>query len=165
MLVPRRRIERTRSGEIRLRLPARERELLRTLPGQLRALLAEEDPSLARLFPPAYLDDSEADAEYDRLVRDELVSGKLRALAIVEETAGAARLDEEQLAAWIGALNDLRLVLGTRLGVTEDMYTGFPNPRDPRAQELALFGYLTWLQEQAVQVLADALPEPGDGAL
>lgn len=163
--LPRRRIERTRSGEIRLRLPARERELLRALPGQLRELFSDEDPSLARLFPPAYVDDSDADAEYDRLVRDELVAGKLAALAVVEETAGAERLDEEQLAAWIGALNDLRLVLGTRLGVTEGTYAAALDPRAPNAQELALFGYLTWLQEQAVEVLAGTLPASGKDAL
>jgi hypothetical protein len=160
--LPRRRIDRARSGEIRLRLPARERDLLRALPAQLRELFAEEDPSLARLFPPAYLDDSEADAEYDRLVRDELVAGKLAALAVVEATADAERLDEEQLAAWIGALNDLRLVLGTRLGVTEETYASALDPRRPHAQELALFGYLTWLQEQAVEVLAGTLPPVGD---
>jgi hypothetical protein len=162
MPLPRRRIERARDGSIRLRLPARERELLRSLPGQLRELLGEEDdPSLGRLFPPAYADDEEADAEFERLTRRELVAGKLRALAVVEETAAAERLDDEQLAAWVGALNDLRLVLGTRLGVTEDTYAGVPSPRDPRAPELALFGYLTWLQEQAVEVLAGTLPPGG----
>lgn len=140
-----------------MRLPARERELLRSLPAQLRELLDEDDPALERLFPPAYPGDEEADEEFGRLTRRELVAGKHRALAVVEETAGAERLDDEQLAAWVGALNDLRLVLGTRLGVTEDLYATVPSPRDPRAPELALFGYLTWLQEQAVQVLAGGL--------
>jgi hypothetical protein len=67
----RRRIERRRSGEIVVQLPPEERELLRALPGQLRELLAEDDPSLARLFPPAYGDDADANAAYDELVRDE----------------------------------------------------------------------------------------------
>jgi uncharacterized protein DUF2017 len=157
MPLPRRRIERARDGTIRLRLPRNERELLRSLPGQLRELLGEDDPSLVRLFPPAYPEDDRADAEFERLTRGELLSGKLEALAVVEQTADAERLDDEQLAAWVGALNDLRLVLGTRLGVTEELYTEVPSPRDAQAQELALFGYLTWLQEQAVQALASGL--------
>ena len=162
MPLPRRRIERARDGTVRLRLPRNERELLRSLPAQLRELLGEEDdPSLGRLFPPAYPDDDEADDEYERLTRRELLAGKLRALAVVEETADAERLDDAQLEEWVRALNDLRLVLGTRLGVTEDSYASVPGPGDPRAPELALFGYLTWLQEQGVQALSEALPEGG----
>ena len=59
-MLERRRIERTRTGDIRLRLPRDERALLRSLPAQLRRLLVEapDDPSLERLFPPAY-DDAE----------------------------------------------------------------------------------------------------------
>jgi hypothetical protein len=133
MPLPRPRIQRTRSGEIRLRLPQRERDILRELPGQLRRLLEDDDPALERLFPPAYPDDEKDNDEYDRL-------------------------DESQLTAWIGALNDLRLVLGTRLDVNEGTYTMPLDPRHPQAQELALFGYLTWLQEQAVQIQAAQLP-------
>jgi hypothetical protein len=69
-------------------------------------------------------------------------------------TVDAERLTREQLESWLGALNDLRLVLGTRLEVTEDMYeTGMP-AGDPRAQPFALYQYLTWLQEMTVASLA-----------
>jgi hypothetical protein len=149
----RRRIERS-AGGFRVRLPQEERELLRSLPGQLRALLETDDPCLERLVPPAYGDDLEANAAYDELVRDELLHGRLEALRLLEETVDAERLDEEQLNAWIGALNDFRLVLGTRLGVTEEIYASPVSPRDPRAPELALYGYLTWLQEEAIQALS-----------
>jgi hypothetical protein len=147
----RRRIERGRDGEVRLRLPAQERDLLRSLPEQLGALLGSDDPSLFRLFPRAYGDDAEANAAYDELVHDDLLEGKLEALRVVERTADAERLTADELASWIGALNDLRLVVGTRLGVTEEVYSSPPSPRDPRAPELALYGYLTMLQEEAVQ--------------
>jgi hypothetical protein len=130
---------------------------LRTLPDQLRTLLAEEDPSLVRLFPPAYADDPEADAEYRRLVRNELIDGKLAALSELERTAAADRLDEEQLGAWLGALESLRLALGTQLEVTEDTYDAF-EPDDPHAPELALYGWLSWLQDQVVRALAAGLP-------
>ena len=150
----RRRIERTGQGTFRLRLPKEEREVLRALPGQLRELLGTDDPSLARLFPPAYPDDDEAAAEYDRMMRQELVDGRLGALRVLEKTVDAEELGEPELSAWLGALNDLRLVLGTRLDVTEEMSAAPFDRNDPRAPELALYGYLSWLQEEAVAALA-----------
>jgi hypothetical protein len=151
------RIERDRKGGYRLRLPAEERELLRSLPAQLREVLRTDDPSLRRLFPPAYADDREAEDEFRRLMRDELLEGKLAALLVVEETAGANRLTGEQLEAWLGALESIRLVLGTQLDVTEATYAEAVDPADPSAPALALYGYLSWLQEQAVEALTASL--------
>jgi Domain of unknown function (DUF2017) len=150
-------IERTRAGDFRLRLSDGERELLRALPAELASLLADEpdDPSLRRLFPPAYADDAEDEAEYRRLMRTELLAGRREALRVLEETADRERLDGEELAAWLGALNDLRLVLGTRLGVTEEVYERDLDPQDPRAHELAVYAYLTWLQEHVVEATAE----------
>jgi hypothetical protein len=53
-------------------------------------------------------------------------------------------------------LNDLRLVLGTRLDVTEEMDFDL-DPSDPSAAELAVYAYLSWLQEQLVEALAAGL--------
>jgi len=153
-----RRIRRERDGSIGLHLPAEEREVLRALPGQLRELLGTDDPTLVRLFPPAYADDAEADDEYAGMMRGELLEGRLAALRIVEATVDAERLDEEQLHAWLDALESLRLVLGTQLDVTEETYAHDPDPADPLAPALALYGYLSWLQEQAVEALSAGLP-------
>jgi hypothetical protein len=153
-----RRIERDRKGGYRLRLPAEERELLRSLPAQLREVLQTDDPSLRRLFPPAYVDDSDADDEFRRLMRDELLEGKLTALRVVEETVDADHLTGEQLEAWLGAIESLRLFLGTELDVTEATYELELDPDDPSAPALALYGYLSWLQEQAVEALSSSLP-------
>ena len=158
-----RRIERARRGRYRLRIPAHEREILRSLPGQLRELLDTDDPSLRRLFPPAYRDDPDRQAEYESLVSPELTRERLDALAVVERTVDATHLTEEELRAWLGAINDLRLVLGTRLDVTEDLYeTGFPED-DPRSPAFAVFAYLGWLEEEIVEALATGLPEQGEG--
>jgi Domain of unknown function (DUF2017) len=146
-----------RGGGYRLRLEAFERGVLRSLCAELRELIQAEDESVARLFPPAYRDDPTASAEFDRLVRGELTGGRLEALLTVEATLDAKQLDEAQLVAWCGALNDLRLVLGERLGVTEDLYERGIDPGDPRAQELALYGWLTWLQGNVVEALASRL--------
>jgi hypothetical protein len=124
-----RRVKRTRKGVYQLRLPPEERELLRDLPAQLRDVLASDDPALRRLFPPAYKDDAALEAEYRHFMGDDLLG-------------------------WLGALNDLRLVLGTRLDVTEDMYDHEMDPGDPRAPAFAMYTYLGWLQEQVVDALS-----------
>jgi hypothetical protein len=152
-----------RDGGYKLSLDEHERGALRDLCAELRGLIEDEHPGVARLFPAAYREDAEATAEYDRLVRGELEAGRLRSLRIVDETLRAERLDHEQLAAWCGALNDLRLVLGERLGVTEDLYvTGIPRD-DPRGPQLALYGWLSWLQGEIVEALASRLPDAGRG--
>ncbi|MDP9386808.1 MAG: DUF2017 domain-containing protein [Actinomycetota bacterium] len=154
-----RRVRRTRAGEVVLRLSAEERQVLRALPGQLRHLLVDEpdDPALRRLTPPAYSGDPEHEAEYRRFMGDELRERRLAALALMDETVDAERLSEEQAQAWLAALNSLRLVLGTRLDVTEEMAGAELDPDDPQAPLLALYGYLSWLEDQLVEALAGAL--------
>jgi hypothetical protein len=151
-------IERTQAGDFRLRLSEGERELLRALPADLSSLLEDEpdDPSLRRLFPPAYEDDAEGEAEFRRLMQGELLAGRREALRVLETTADRDRLAADELEAWLAALNDLRLVLGTRLGVTEEVYERELELRDPQAYDLAVYAYLTWLQEQVVEATAEA---------
>lgn len=153
-----RRIQRDRKGGYRVLLPPEERELLRSLPAQLREVMQTDDPALRRLFPPAYPEDSEADNEFRRLMRAELLEGKLAALQVVEETADADRLSGEQLEGWLGALESLRLYLGTQLDISEETYAEELDPDDPAAPALALYGYLSWLQEEVVAALSSSLP-------
>lgn len=148
------RVRRTRDGAFELRIPEEERGLLGSLLPQLRELLtAGNDGSLRRLFPPAYANDAERDAEYQSMVHDELLERRLAALDRVEETLSATRLDEQQLLSWMGAINDIRLVLGTRLDVGEDM--GPIDADDPEAPAFAVYDYLTWLLGQIIDALAD----------
>ena len=156
-----RRVKRTRKGDFAVKLPDHERELLATLPAQLRELLDSDDPATERLFPPAYAADPERDEEYQRLVHDDLVRSRRTAIDVMEATLDQERLSEEELSAWLSALNDLRLVLGTKLDVSEDMYADGVPPDDPRAPAFALYGYLGWLQEQVVEALAAGLPDEG----
>jgi hypothetical protein len=146
-----------RDGGYRLRLGDVERATVRHLCDELRGLIEADDQAVGRLFPAAFRDDADASAEFDRLVHGELVDGRLQALRTVRTTLDADRLDEAQLTAWCGALNDLRLVLGEQLGVTEDLYVSGVDPADPRAPELALYGWLTWLQGHVVEALASRL--------
>jgi hypothetical protein len=156
-----RRLARRADGHFDLDLPPEERSLLRSLPASMRLALTEgtpaDDPGLARLNPKAYPGDDEFEAEYRDLTGSDLDAGRLAALDTLEATADAPTLDEPQLQAWMRAINDTRLLLGTRLAVTED-----PGARDvpddhPDAQAIAVYDYLSWLEEQVVEALSDVL--------
>ncbi len=151
-------ISRTRGGGYSVRLPRNERAVLAALPGQLREAFVSNEPSLYRLFPPAHRDDPVANAGYHELVGESLVEGRLAALAELERTAFAERLTEQELGAWLGAIESLRLTLGTQLDVDDRTYEYGLDPDDPEAPRHALYHYLTWLQEEAVAALAHGLP-------
>jgi len=156
-----RRVRRTRGGMYEIKLPEVERELIANLTGQLKELLTmgpDADPSLYRLFPVAYPENEELEDEYRALVIEELLDRHKGSIAVVEETINATRVDEEQIVAWMGAINDLRLVLGTRLDVTEETGLDF-DPTDPNAALLAAYGYLGYLMEEIVQALSGTLPD------
>lgn len=160
----------SRRGDVLvMTLHAAEVTLLRDLAAQVDALLAGgmpeygADPVRDRLFPRAYLDPTEdaAEADFQSVVHADLVRTKSAAVAalVASLDAGRARrgdaleldLDPEQVEQWIGALNDLRLALGVALRVQEDMPE--PAPDDPRAPGVEVYGWLTYLQGELVEVL------------
>jgi Domain of unknown function (DUF2017) len=147
-----RRIQRTAAGAIELRFPAHERALLREIAAAVRLRLraADDDPDLRRLFPPAY-EDAEREREYRDLTRAQLVDGRDRALAVLEATVDQPSLSAEEADGWLRALNDARLVIGTALDVQEDLDWEAIGPENPQAQEYAIYGYLSWIQEQLVE--------------
>jgi len=153
--VEQRRIERAERGGVTVRLPAEEQALLLGLAGELRAGLdaAPGDPSLRRLFPPAY-DDERDEQAYRELAAAELLDGRRHALDLLARTVGQEHLDATEADAWLRALNDLRLALGTRLDVREDSLLDRLDPDDPAASGLAVYAYLSWLQEQLVEALS-----------
>ena len=159
-LFSRARVRRTGPGHYAIALVDEERQLLGNLAAQLAEVLTDstDDPSLRRLFPTAYHDDAERDREYQQLVRDELLTRRLAALATVETTRAATAVDQSELTAWMSALNDLRLVLGTRLDLSEE--SRVPDPDDPDASAFYVYGYLSELLGEVVDALADGL---GDG--
>jgi len=147
-------VRRTRKGHFELRLSETERDLLRSLAPQMRDLLASDDPVLDRLYPVAYPEDEDRETEYRLLVRDELRSSHEAALAALEATADAEQLDEEQLVVWMRAVNEVRLVIGTRLDVTEEGLERPTDSDDPRAPAFAVYDYLSWLQGSIVEALS-----------
>jgi hypothetical protein len=151
----RRQIERDPGGGVRLRFSAEELLLLHDLLAELEVLLEDpDDPTLRRLFPPAH-SDPEDEAQYRSLVRNQLVAGRSHALDAVRASLRRKKLSADEADAWLRALNDLRLVLGTRLDVTEDIDYEALDLDEPRGHDLAVYAYLSWLQEQLVEALGD----------
>ncbi|MFD7322722.1 DUF2017 domain-containing protein [Streptomyces sp. NPDC059875] len=146
----------------------------------LAALFAEgpseppSDPALKRLFPDAYGDEDEelraAAADFRRYTENDLRARKredalavIRSLdALVSSGEGGAilKLTADESRAWLGALNDLRLTIGTRLEVTDEDESGdlyrLPDS-DPRKPMVMAYLWLGALQESLVETLM-----PGD---
>jgi hypothetical protein len=152
----RRIIKRGRDGTFEVRLPAEERRMLGEVLPQLKAALqgdAASDPGFKRLFPKAYVQDPELEHEYQALVGDDLVATRVANVDTVLETVTKDRLSEDELFAWMGAINDLRLVLGTRLDVSEETDLAV-DASHPDAGAYGLYGYLGWLLELLVDAAA-----------
>jgi hypothetical protein len=154
---------RRRGDELVARLVDAEASIVGLLLDQLEQLLEADpadsggDPVLARLLPPGHTSDPEIAADYRDLTEEGLRSGKADDLAMVRATlpvdGGEIRLDDEQARAWLRTTNDLRLALGTRLGVTADTEP----PDDPAGEEgsqLAVYYWLTAVQGSLVDALA-----------
>jgi Domain of unknown function (DUF2017) len=164
MVFDRNRVKRKGRGRYQIDLRPNERRLVTDLVGQLRdqLLASTDDASVKRLFPPAYPDDAERDAGYQVLTRDELLEHRLAALDVVESTVGGGQLDAEAMTAWMTTLNSLRLVLGTRLDVDEELPP--LDSADPLAPAYAVYEYLGWLLSQVVDAMSTDLPPAGSDA-
>jgi Domain of unknown function (DUF2017) len=122
-----------------------------------------DDPALARLLPDAYRDDTERSAEFRRYTESDLRERKaanarvaVQTLDDIADSNGKLKLDAAQAAAWLGALNDLRLTLGTRLEVSEDADADLAQlaDDDPRQALYSLYMWLGLLQETLVRALS-----------
>ncbi len=151
-------IRRTRAGRIVVRLDKQDRAVLGEVVRGLVHLVEPEpfetgdpladlvgidpgaraptDPVLARLLPDGYdADEPDSSAEFRRFTERGLRQGKVanaqRVLTCLDRPGRELTLDEPDVAAWLGCLNDLRLVLGTRLEVSDD-----PDAMSERLEEL-----------------------------
>lgn len=149
------RIRRRPNGTFSLRWGVLDRRMLRAAFGNLRELLPTDDSSITRLFPSAYGDDAERNAGWDVLMRGELIDRRSAALDTSLGLLDRRSCDADDLATLMRCVNDARLVLGTRLDVSED---GPPDHLD-RAD---LPTYLTYdRMSHVLAVVVDAL----EGAL
>lgn len=155
-------IELTKHGFV-VRLDPDELGLIRHLLAELRGLVQSDDPATEpirrRLFPPAYhlVEHSEQEAEYQRLMRDDLVASRLAALDQLDEVLAPTDgivLDEAGMNAFLQSLNGVRLVLGTLIDVGESDDLDDLPPDHPMLAEHHLYAFLSWLLEVAVQAVS-----------
>ncbi|HVB05970.1 MAG TPA: DUF2017 family protein [Acidimicrobiales bacterium] len=155
-------------GGFDVNLPAEERELLRELPGHVESALGEVAAGepvpehLRRLFPVANPRDEQAETRFVETTRAPLLAHHRAALAVLAESADARHLTHEEGELWLAALNTLRLVLGSSLGVSED--SGEPDPEDPRYADWICYHYLSYLASEMIDLLSASLPPPIPGA-
>ncbi len=136
------------------------RQWLVAMADQLEVLLTADTADTRRLFPTAYPDDPERDAGYQILAREQLIDGRRDAIALLRKSADAETVTGEQLTAWMGIVNDLRLVLGTRLDVSED--DADIDFDDPDVDAHIAYHELGLVLSEIVEVLTTTLPPPED---
>ena len=141
-----------------------------------------DDPVLARLLPDGYaepvpdrdgsgpnvggpsdegFDVEAASADFRRFTEGELRTGKATHARVLRESlpagGGSVLLDDDAAAGWLGALNDMRLALGTALEVGPDTDREYArlDPMSSRARRLYLYFWLGVLQETLIDALTD----------
>jgi hypothetical protein len=137
-----------------INLGDRERAVVRAVCEDLLGLLEDPDasPLLRRVYPVAHATDAEIDAAYQEMVHADLVSTRRTNLEQIVATVDGNELDRSQLEAWMTGLNTVRLVLGTRLEVSEE---GQPDlePDDPDVVAWAVYEFLGGIVESIVRAL------------
>ena len=161
-MAPPRAVSRSGSGYV-LHLGRDERTIVVRLLDELREMLQSPatPDALTRLFPVVHPDEPEREAEYQRLMRDELVTSRLAGIDtvtdVLERPGRKVQLDEGELLAFVQAVNSIRLVLGTVLNVTEDDEVDPPDEL-AEAAEYHLYGYLSWVLDSSVRAMSGDLP-------
>jgi Domain of unknown function (DUF2017) len=118
------------------------------------------DPVLARLLPDAYSDDPGASAEFRRYTEESLRAGKVASaqtvLASLPAGGGEVRLSEPECQQWLRALNDVRLALSVRLGITDenDDLMEHLSAEDPRSAYIWVYQWLAYLQDSLIDALS-----------
>ena len=148
-----------------------EVRVLRKVAGEVVGLLTDgfdhTDPVVGRLFPDVYPDRPQDSAEFRRYAEGEIKTSKIDQAgailaALPDDGPGEVRLDGEAAEAWLRAINDARLAMGTRLDIRADTDLGeelddavLHDPASSRVFQLSVYAYLGYLQES----LLNALPE------
>lgn len=125
---------------------------------------SSRDPALDRLLPAGHREDDEAAAEFRRLteggLRHRKASGLAASVAALRGSADVLVLDPPQAVVFVTAITDVRLVLGERLGLHEDedldrleALADSLGPAEPVVHVLALYDFMTWLQESLASAL------------
>ncbi len=147
-------------NQFAVELAPESRQWLVSMADQLEQLLTIDTDDTRRLFPTAYPDDPELDAGYQILAREQLIDSRRESIELMRASASNDVVTEDELMAWMGIINDLRLVLGTRLDVSEDdQELDFD---DPDIEAHLAYHELGMVLSEIVDALTTTLPPPED---
>jgi hypothetical protein len=141
-----------------VRLTPEARDWVVGLADELDALLTADTEDTRRLFPTAYPEDPELDAGYQILAREQLIDDRREAIGIMRSSVARDHLAPDELAAWMRIVNDIRLVLGTRLDVSED--DDEIDVDSPDLEARLIYHELGMLLSEIVDAMTTVLPPP-----
>jgi hypothetical protein len=181
-----------RAGQFSAVFEPVEAALLRDLVGQVRTLLAQRreenptdplaeltgltvgpseaprDPAMARLLPDLHRGDARLSAGMRMLREPEVIAAKDDAAAVLigslPPEGGPVRLSESAARSWLVALNDVRLVFGVRLAITDDDIPPAAAAADRGGPDYAMYVTYRWLstvQESLTEALLEAHDDAG----
>ena len=152
---------------VRLVLAPIEARVLASLPDELRMILTDvDDPAgvVARLFPTTHRQDPELEREHRQLIGQSLFEERLEALLRFEKTLAPARqtgrratkvnLDQGEADLWLHVLNDVRLMLGTQLGIESNGWSDEPPADLEQRARFDLLNALSGIQDALISALS-----------
>lgn len=146
-----REIRKVSPNEFELDLHPQIRQLLMDLRDMTISHIEEGSPVTKRIYPTAYQNSPEMEMDFKKLTRDALTDHHRQNLAVFQSTLSKSKLDEVEALAWMGALNDMRLILGTALDIQEDQ--NVPSEDDPNYEGYVVYDLLTYLQGVLIEEL------------
>lgn len=146
----------SKDDQIAVRLDDTMRALLRQVSEELReVLLVDDESQTRRLYPTAYPDDEELERGYKDIVHDQLLMQRLDGIDQLQSTVDDAEISLDVADAWMTTINQIRLVLGTQLDVSEDEST--IDESDPLAASQVVYQVLSHVLEELTRARISSL--------
>lgn len=146
----------TKDGQISVRLDDTMRALIKQVTEELREVLLVEDPELTRrLYPTAYPDDEVLEGDYQEIVHDQLLMQRLDGIDQLQASIDDEEISIETADAWMNTINQVRLVLGTKLDVGEEQTE--IDQDDPDATSHVIYQVLSHVLEELTSARINTL--------
>ena len=144
------------NGNYQVAVSENEKDLIYFISAEVNSFFQKRGGEASRLFPPAYMDQPEAENEYQTMIHDDLASAHILALETLNKSLAKPEVTENDLVEIMRALNILRLFLGERLNISED-YEDNPSETDPSYDIWILFQIFGQMLSSIIDVLQEKI--------
>jgi len=114
-----------------------------------------DDDVVLRLLPDAYQNDKKSSQEFRRFTERSLRELKTKRANLVLENLPepdqATLIKPKDFEAWLTVLNDVRLALGTRVGIDGTDEEELTGEDEETVQAKEIYSWLTWLQSNLLE--------------